>query len=149
MAKRLPASPSARLVPGVKTQPQVQRGFEQLVQAIRPTLGPRPRHVVSQTMFQGQMSELLDNGAVIARRIVALPNRVEDVGAMYLREMLWKVYETAGDAQSPTVNLCWASVFTRPSVGEIVCTRAWLLPRVTSLSQPSPPWPASCQFAKT
>ncbi len=88
-------------VPGVKYRPAVQRGFrrgiDQLVRAIAPTLGPHPRHVVSQTMFQGQRPESLDNGAIIARRIVMLADRVEDVGAMVLREMLWKVYLTGGD----------------------------------------------------
>src|SRR5437870_11635444 len=89
-------------VPGVKYRPAVQRGFqrgiEQLVRAITPTLGPCPRQVVHETMFQGRMPEFLDDGATIARRIVALPDRVEDAGAMILREMLWNVHETAGDA---------------------------------------------------
>jgi chaperonin GroEL len=87
--------------PGVKFRPAVQRGFQrgvdQLVHAIRPTLGPYSRNVVNQPRLQGQRPEFLDNGAFIARRIIMLPDRIEDVGAMYLREMLWNVYETAGD----------------------------------------------------
>lgn len=97
----MPKSQSSWQSPGVKFHPTLQRGFQrgvnQLVNAIRPTLGPRSRNVVNQPMIQGKMPEFLDNGAVIARRIIMLPDRVEDVGAMYLREMLWKVYEEVGD----------------------------------------------------
>ncbi|MEP7356457.1 MAG: TCP-1/cpn60 chaperonin family protein, partial [Anaerolineales bacterium] len=112
----MPKLSAERKTPGIHEQPAVQRGFqrgfEQLVQAIRPTLGPRPRQVVNQTMFEGKMPEFLDNGAVIARRIVALPNRVEDVGAMYLREMLWKVYETAGDGTA-TAAVLFQSIYSQ------------------------------------
>ncbi len=94
-------TPTKRKTSGIKFSPTVQRGFrrgiDQLVNAIRPTLGPYPRHVVNQPMIQGKMPEFLDSGAIIARRIINLPDRVEDVGAMYLREMLWNVYEIAGD----------------------------------------------------
>ena len=41
--------------------------------------------------------ELLDNGAAIARRIFALPDRLADVGAMILRHTLWQVQEEVGD----------------------------------------------------
>src|SRR5712692_922938 len=97
----MPQSANKPLTPGVKYRPAVQHGFQrgvaQLVRAIGPTLGPRPRHVVHETMFIGRMPEFLDDGATIARRIVMLPDRVEDAGAMLLREMLWNVHETAGD----------------------------------------------------
>jgi len=103
-------------IPGVKYQPAVQRGFKrgmgQLVRAIAPTLGPRPRHVVHETMFQGRMPEFLDDGATIARRIVALPDRVEDAGAMILREMLWAVHETAGDGTA-TAAVLFGSIYNQ------------------------------------
>ncbi len=103
-------------VPGVKYSPAIQRGFqrgiEQLVRAISPTLGPRPRHVVHQTMFQGRMPEFLDDGATIARRIVSLPDRVEDAGAMLLREMLWNVHEAAGDGTA-TAAVLFRSIYNQ------------------------------------
>jgi hypothetical protein len=37
--------------------------------------------------------ELLDNGGVIARRIIQLPDGDEDVGAMFVRHMLWHLHE--------------------------------------------------------
>ena len=87
--------------PGVVFQPRVarglQRGINQLVNAISPTLGPVPRMVVNEKVTKKDRPELLDDGAIIARRIIMLPDRSEDVGAMYLRQMLWKVHELAGD----------------------------------------------------
>ena len=89
-----------------------QRGVAQLVRAISPTLGPRPRHVVHQTMFQGRMPEFLDDGATIARRIVMLPDRVEDAGAMLLREMLVEVKEAAGDGTA-TAAVLFSSIYNQ------------------------------------
>jgi hypothetical protein len=90
-----------RQAPGVVFQPRVshgfQRGINQLVKAISPTLGPFPRLVVNESLAQKDGPELLDNGAIIARRIIMLPNRNEDAGAMYLRQMLWQMHELAGD----------------------------------------------------
>jgi hypothetical protein len=49
--------------PGVKFRPAIQRGFQrgvnQLVGAIRPTLGPYSRNVVNQPMIQGKRPEFL------------------------------------------------------------------------------------------
>jgi chaperonin GroEL len=87
--------------PRVVFQPQVhqgmQRGISRLVNAIRPTLGPLPRVVVNEKELERGHPEYLSDGAVIARRIVQLPNREEDMGAMYLRQMLWQLHETSGD----------------------------------------------------
>ena len=87
--------------PGVVFQPQVhqgmRRGIRRLVNAISPTLGPLPRVVVNDQELERGHPEYLSNGAIIARRIVQLPNREEDIGAMYLRQMLWKLHETSGD----------------------------------------------------
>jgi chaperonin GroEL len=74
----------------------MQRGINQLANAIRPTLGPLPRLVIDKH-FGADRPEALDNGALIARRIVQLADRQADVGAMYLRNLLWRVHETAGD----------------------------------------------------
>ena len=84
-------------------QPQVfeglLRGTNQIVSAIRPTLGPLPRYVAierkrSKTTIR---PEVLDDGALIARRIIQIENRDDDVGAMYIRNVLWRLRETVGD----------------------------------------------------
>jgi len=88
-------------IPGVVFQPKVhegiRRGINTLVNAIRPTLGPLPRCVVNDKTYGSSRAELLDDGGIIARRIIQLSNREEDMGAMYLRQVLWKMHETIGD----------------------------------------------------
>lgn len=87
--------------PGVVFQPRVHegmcRGIDTLVQAIRPTLGPFPRMVIIEKESKVGRPELHDDGAIIARRIIQLANREEDVGAMVLRQLLWKMHETVGE----------------------------------------------------
>jgi chaperonin GroEL len=82
-------------------QPRTYRGFQrgvnQIVEAIRPTLGPRPRIVAIQRILDQRMPELLDNGGVIAQRIIQLPGWDADVGAMFVRDMLWRLYDQVGD----------------------------------------------------
>jgi chaperonin GroEL len=41
--------------------------------------------------------ELLDSGAVIARRIIQLAEKDADMGAMFLRQVLWRIHEEVGD----------------------------------------------------
>ncbi|MDH3675408.1 MAG: hypothetical protein OES12_07915, partial [Anaerolineae bacterium] len=75
----------------------VQQGINKLANAIRPTLGPRPRIVAIDRILDDRMPELLDNGGLIAKRIIQLPGWHEDVGAMYLRDVLWRLHEQVGD----------------------------------------------------
>ncbi len=88
--------------PKVVFQPAVHRGMlrgvEQLVGAIRPTLGPLPRIVLyDRSLGSGRVPELLDDGGTIARRIIQIRGRDADVGAMLLRQMLWSLREEVGD----------------------------------------------------
>ncbi len=75
----------------------LQRGINQIANAVRPTLGPRPRLVAIAHPLRHRPPELLDNGATIARRIIQLPDRDADMGAMYIRHVLMHVHEQAGD----------------------------------------------------
>jgi len=74
-----------------------QRGINTVVNSIRPTLGPLPRAVAIQSTITSQPPELLDNGGLIARRMIALPDRDEDVGAMFVRGMLCELHQEFGD----------------------------------------------------
>jgi chaperonin GroEL len=88
-------------IPGVVFQPRTYqsmlKGINKLVAAIQPTLGPVHRTVVIEKESKVGKPEILDDGAVIARRIIQLPDRDEDMGAMYLRQLLWALHETVGD----------------------------------------------------
>jgi chaperonin GroEL len=87
--------------PEVKFQPDVwrsfQRGVHKIVDAVSPTLGPRPRYVAIQPTHRNDPPELLDDAGQIARRIIQIADRDEDVGAMFVRQMLWHLREEVGD----------------------------------------------------
>ena len=88
--------------PGVVFQPVVyegmQRGINQMVDLVSPTLGPSPRVVMLEPeVSRNKLPEMLDDGATIVRRILQLPQREQDVGAMYLRHVLWTMHEDVGD----------------------------------------------------
>lgn len=87
--------------PAVTAQPHTHRellaGTNLIVDAIRPTLGPLPRHVVLERLKRTEVPEFLDDGATIARRIVEIHPRGNDVGAMLIRHALWQMHEEAGD----------------------------------------------------
>lgn len=86
-----------RIVFQPETAQGMKQGINQVVAAIRPTLGPVARNVAVSPVLSNKKPELLDKGAVIARRITDLPDRDDDVGAMYIRHMLWRLYEDVGD----------------------------------------------------
>jgi chaperonin GroEL len=46
---------------------------------------------------KGRIPEFLDDGGTIARRIIQIPGRDKDVGAMIARQVLWAVREEVGD----------------------------------------------------
>ena len=88
-----------------ETHRGIDRGVEQIVAAIRPTLGPLPRATGVERPDRALLPELLDNGAAIARRIVALPDEHEDPGAMYVRGFLWRIHEEVGDGTATAASL--------------------------------------------
>ncbi len=94
--------PRPRVIHQPQTQGALKRGLATLVNAIAPTLGPTPRRLIAQNQSK---FELLDDGGVIARRIVALPDQAEDVGAMLLRQVLWQAHQHVGDGAATTAVL--------------------------------------------
>ena len=105
----------AKQRPGVVFQPNVhralQRGITTLVNAIRPTLGPVACGVAIDPMAStNRLPEFLDEGGVIARRIIELPNRDEDMGAMLVRAMLIRQQERIGDGTA-TAAVLFEAIF--------------------------------------
>ncbi len=103
-------------IPGVVFQPNshrgLQRGINQLVNVVRPTLGPRPRTVAIESTSRHKTPELLDSAGVIARRIVQLHERDADMGAMMVRHLLWKLHEEVGDGTA-TAAVLFQTVYNR------------------------------------
>ncbi|MEM7034839.1 MAG: chaperonin GroEL [Chloroflexota bacterium] len=87
--------------PSVVFQPNahegMQKGFNQMLNVIRPTLGPFPRIVAYERGMKDKAPELLDDGGVIMRRIIQLPGQTEDAGAMFIRQVLWRLHKRSGD----------------------------------------------------
>lgn len=72
-------------------------GIELMAMLLRPTLGPLARTVAVESILPGRPPEVLDDAATICRRVEQLPNPFEDMGAMQVRQMTWKVRESVGD----------------------------------------------------
>ncbi len=85
------------------------RGVRAIVDAIGPTLGPVPRMVAVERAVSSVAPEILDSGAVIARRITSLSNPDEDPGAMFIRGVLHRIFEEVGDGTA-TAAVLFAAV---------------------------------------
>ena len=95
---------------GVVFQPSVQKnmrnGINTLVSAIRPTLGPTARTVAVTPLTENKNTpEILDNGGVIARRVIELHRREEDIGAMLTRALICRQHDSMGDGSATTAVL--------------------------------------------
>lgn len=82
----------------------LKRGFDSMARVLAVTLGPTQGIVLSQSNTNGK-PELLNDAATIARRIMQLPDRTEDVGAMLLRNLVWRMHLKAGDGCAITAVL--------------------------------------------
>ena len=80
-----------------RTSLELQKGINLVVNAVRPTLGPRPRLVAMERLLRTEAAEILDDGATIARRITEIKPRGVNTGAMLLRQAMWRMHVDAGD----------------------------------------------------
>jgi len=99
--------------PDVVFQPQTQRnigaGINKLVDAIRPTLGPTPRTVaVTRLDDVSKTPEVLDSGGIIARKVIEMGRRDEDMGAMLARALICRQHEQMGDGSATAAVLLQA-----------------------------------------
>lgn len=108
--------PEFKQTPETVFQPRTARGFQgginKIVDAIRPSLGPLPRMVAIARVTTTRAPEFLDSGGIIARRIISLPNRDEDAGAMYIRGVLWSLHERVGDGVA-TAAVLFQTIFNQ------------------------------------
>ena len=91
---------------GVLFAPEVRwalvHGAEVMAAPLAATLGPLGRTVAVASFVDGtHPPELLDDAATIARRVIELPNRYVNAGAMLIRHLAWHVRETrVGDGSA-------------------------------------------------
>lgn len=99
--------PIPAVLPSPQTRNALKAGFDQMARLLAATLGPR-RGVVFHYEARKQEIEPLTDSATIARRVTALPDRAEDVGAMLLRSLAWRVHQRVGDGCATTAVLAQA-----------------------------------------
>ena len=102
---------SRRVVFQPRTWQGMHRGAMRIVEAVAPTLGPTPRFVALSPEHAGREPDLCDNGGEIARRILQIKGRGEDVGAMLIRDLLWRLQNQVGDGTA-TAAVIFGAVYT-------------------------------------
>ena len=95
----------SRLVFQPQARQALKRGINTMADAVLPTLGPNARHVALEHAIRTHSPELLTDGGTIARRLLQLPDPSADVGAMLLRETLWRQKTAYGDGSATTAAL--------------------------------------------
>jgi chaperonin GroEL len=101
--------PKKRVYFGLPARRALLRGIEKMARLVKPTLGPMARNVAIQPLTGDNKSpELLDDGGTILRRVIELPLHYENMGAMLIRQLAWKVKEEVGDGTATAVVLAEA-----------------------------------------
>ena len=85
----------------------LERGVDQLADAVKVTLGPRGRHVVLAKAFGGPT--VTNDGVSIAREI-DLSDPFEDLGAQLVKSVATKTNDVAGDGTTTATVLAHALV---------------------------------------
>ncbi len=88
---------------GDRTKLMLSRGARTMTSLLRPTFGPLARTVAISGALAGESPEVLDSGAIIARRTVQLCDPFEDMGGMIIRQLAWTQFDEFGDG---TVTAC-------------------------------------------
>ncbi|MDQ3808720.1 MAG: chaperonin GroEL [Chloroflexota bacterium] len=101
-----------RLRHGAEARAALLRGIDRMVALVRPTLGPLPRTVAIAHIAGSQPPEILDNAAVIVRRTLQVADPFENMGAMLVRHLVWRVFEQVGDGGATAAVLAQALVRT-------------------------------------
>lgn len=98
--------PQPAILFGDRATTALARGFDQMAEMLALTLGPTQGSILNDK-GHGK-PELLDDSAAAARRVLALPDRAADVGAMLMRNMAWRVHLRAGDGVATAATLAQA-----------------------------------------
>ncbi|MCD6291468.1 MAG: chaperonin GroEL [Anaerolineae bacterium] len=99
--------PQPRVLDADEAQKGMKQGIDAMANVVGVTYGPRGGVVVNDSIGRNEI-ELLTDGATIARRIIELPGRSTDVGAMLLRHMVWHMRQEMGDGSVTTAILTQA-----------------------------------------
>lgn len=81
-----------------------------MARLLRVTLGPSGRTVAMAPLIGQRPPEILDSAAIIARRMTGVGDPFEDMGAMLVRHLAWRVHERVGDGVATAAVLTHALV---------------------------------------
>jgi chaperonin GroEL len=100
--------------PRLAFEPESRRrlmaGFRRLATMMTVALGPRGRVVAVERDNRRRAPELLNDGALIARRFTGFPTRFETMGAFLARHIAWQVEEAVGDGATTAVVIAQAVI---------------------------------------
>ena len=102
--KRMLGMPKPLVLSNPEASQHLKRGFDKMAQVLTLTMGPSQGQIMVDALV-GSKVELLTDAATIARRIIELPGRGENAGAMLLRHAVWQVHERIGDGTATTAVL--------------------------------------------
>ncbi len=88
--------PKPRIVGRSEARRHLGSGINAIADLLAPTLGPVGGVVANQPNV-GQATELLNDSSTAVRRIIQMHDTDSDVGAMFMRGMIWQVGEEIGD----------------------------------------------------
>jgi chaperonin GroEL len=79
----------------------IKRGFDRIADIAQVTLGPVGGVVALERIAdRNSPPELLTDTGTISRRIIEMPGRFENMGAMLARHMAWRIHEDVGDGSA-------------------------------------------------
>lgn len=87
---------------------QLAAGFDELASLLALTLGPNQGPIFNAR--EDGSVELLTDAGSIARRVVEVPDRCRNTGAMILRNLAWRMHEEYGDGAATAAVLARAIV---------------------------------------
>lgn len=93
---------------GQQARAALLRGAGRMAALLRPTLGPVARTVAIGRIVGNDPPEVLDSGATIARRTLQLGDPFENMGAMLIRHVAWRTYDSVGDGSATAAVLAHA-----------------------------------------
>lgn len=98
-------------VPDVVFGPEMRErmlcGFETVARLLSLTLGPLGGYIVNQKVNTTE-PEMIGDAATIVRRLIEMPDRVENVGAMIMRHIVWHMRDKYGDGSATAAVLARA-----------------------------------------
>ncbi len=96
-----------KIIFGEEARRSLERGVNQIADAVKVTLGPKGRNVVLEKKYG---SPLITNDGVTIAKDVELPDKFEDMGAQLMKEVAIKTNDVAGDGTTTATVLAQAII---------------------------------------